>query len=1627
MFLSLIPLSLLAVLPFSLAVSPAQSHFRPPPTGAFSSTLVDKLSDDEDYTTLLVLLQRAKLIPTLNRLNGSTFFAPTNDAIHRHSSLSRFLSLTGDNVHEQLRQELFYHLLNYSIVLPEPEDHNILVTKTLHFPRDHAEPPSEDPPPSPPWLPIPGGSLGGESQRLRVSHRSGHVRVGVDAFGKGGAKVIKKAVEAANGLLVGIDTVLTVPPSLADVVSTHPSTAYFHRILTPEVLERLNKTAELTLFVPVDSAWNDLHPIEKLYLESEFAANDLLRIFEMHAVAQNGVNWSESFNPAINCKYLPPAVCSNRSDLTVVTTINGQQLDVVTAPDKVLISSAELVEPDVYASNGVMHTVSSLLIPEGALQLTPEKYLLTLNCTSFISMIHSVELTHLINDTDAEYTILAPQDDVISAFGDEQLPEKGSDELKRMLKYHFLPGRWTQKSLKDGLLIETELEEPGLNGRPQVLEASVSSRSKSLAEVSPSISFGGASTIGEPIEVNNTVIYFISRPLVPPGDSLQVALPTLEFSSFLAAIFSADLADTIKTSPRTTLLVPHNDAFKRLGLLVSAHLLSPSAKIDLESVILHHVIDDVVYARDLQNSSARTYPTLEGSDLHVEHAKNGSITLTPSGGWAGLNAGLAPLNLLSETGAVHELSDLLIPRSVQLTVGKLAKAAKATTMTNLIIKAGMEWILNGTAPPADSQWAQDGVSGTGWTLLCPSDDAFKKINMTLLYADKETMQLIVGQHLVGTPKSSDVSGAPNNNRPLRFRDSDTYTTLISPQSNYRDIVFREGEGGEIVVGIKNARGTGGKGDWAKVASWGRATTGGGMGGVIQIDRLLVPYAAPWWIEYGVPVAVAILGVLAIGLFFLGVRKVWRLDRSEATYEPVEPSEQTAVTKAPSSAAAENVKSFVAGGFGGVCAVLVGHPFDLTKTRLQTAAPGAYTGGLDVVRKTLARDGATGLYRGVVPPLLGVTPIFALSFWAYDASKRLIRWATPNRTDQTLSTTELATAGFLSAVPTTLVTAPVERAKVLLQVQGQGGSGPQYKGVFDVIGHLYKEGGIRSIFRGTFATLARDGPGSAAYFAAYEVTKKALAPANASSSDLNIGQVILAGGTAGVAMWAIAIPPDVLKSRLQSAPTGTYSGIVDCARKTIAVDGVKALWKGFGPAMARAFPANAATFLGVEFSRKLMDATSSSSTTVIKKKLPVKSRTLSASEIARNPKSFETWCSYQGCEQVVLSDLPDEFRPHVDGVFETSRRLPAEWVDKACSRPEFVSFITKAHEQCPELFSADVSPKDNCQLLDEMKVVFAAWERLRSLRSEARASEADFVSNVYEMLRSGPVRESTYRAKWPIGLPQPLQSLRVRTASVRIVNAKSVIPDCAIFVPDRAISHLSLAAESAFKQLKRSRLAGAADKGEGSFGCQSTPSVQLPPVPGFQFASSFWEDKKPLHSMLADAYRQNRMATAAAVRHLHSLHVRAPVFGLVWADGNVRAHVDWCASKGSGPQVRAVIVRSAPFPGPAPRGGKGAGEEGRVHEWKLDNPAEIIQVFLLIKNLDHWTVHGFKECIEAGIEDLLESVLHEKRPYQPWKRVGTLASGRQKENRTHNAENSSAQSSVPATRSTKAKRRTRRSS
>ncbi|PGH23554.1 hypothetical protein AJ80_02334 [Polytolypa hystricis UAMH7299] len=315
----------------------------------------------------------------------------------------------------------------------------------------------------------------------------------------------------------------------------------------------------------------------------------------------------------------------------------------------------------------------------------------------------------------------------------------------------------------------------------------------------------------------------------------------------------------------------------------------------------------------------------------------------------------------------------------------------------------------------------------------------------------------------------------------------------------------------------------------------------------------------------------------------------------ATSPPAEEVKMAEPAAAPNATIAQ-LRSFAAGGVGGVCAVVVGHPFDLVKVRLQTAERGVYSGAMDVVKRTIAREGLMrGLYAGVSAPLVGVTPMFAVSFWGYDLGKTLVRSFSTvpvlNEKPQ-FSIAQISAAGFFSAIPMTLITAPFERVKVLLQIQGQNppppGQKPKYSGGTDVVRQLYKEGGIRSVFRGSAMTLARDGPGSAAYFAAYEYVKRSLTPKDENGNatgELSFTAILTAGGAAGVAMWIPVFPIDTVKSRLQSAPgKPTIGGII---RGVYASGGIKAFFPGFGPALARAVPANAATFLGVELAHKAM--------------------------------------------------------------------------------------------------------------------------------------------------------------------------------------------------------------------------------------------------------------------------------------------------------------------------------------------------------------------------------------------------------------------------------------------------------
>ncbi|EMD40763.1 hypothetical protein CERSUDRAFT_111350 [Gelatoporia subvermispora B] len=68
-----------------------------------------------------------------------------------------------------------------------------------------------------------------------------------------------------------------------------------------------------------------------------------------------------------------------------------------------------------------------------------------------------------------------------------------------------------------------------------------------------------------------------------------------------------------------------------------------------------------------------------------------------------------------------------------------------------------------------------------------------------------------------------------------------------------------------------------------------------------------------------------------------------------------------------------------------------YPLNLVRTRLQASGssghPQRYTGIMDVVQHTYARDGWRGFYRGLLPTLAKVVPAVSISYVVYESSKR----------------------------------------------------------------------------------------------------------------------------------------------------------------------------------------------------------------------------------------------------------------------------------------------------------------------------------------------------------------------------------------------------------------------------------------------------------------------------------------------------------------------------------------------------------------------------------------------------------------------------------------------------------------
>eukprot|EP01134_Creolimax_fragrantissima_P006862 CFRG6862T1 len=303
----------------------------------------------------------------------------------------------------------------------------------------------------------------------------------------------------------------------------------------------------------------------------------------------------------------------------------------------------------------------------------------------------------------------------------------------------------------------------------------------------------------------------------------------------------------------------------------------------------------------------------------------------------------------------------------------------------------------------------------------------------------------------------------------------------------------------------------------------------------------------------------------------------------ATFVDIDRDEVQKSVPAPSL-----LRQFIAGGVGGVCLVFTGHPLDTVKVKIQTMpvvkgeAP-LYKGTMDCITKTVKADGIKGLYKGMAAPIVGVTPMYALCFFGYGMGQKAFTTEETYKNLNQENLLRIAAAGATSGLFTTPILAPGERLKCVMQVSPKG----MYKGPIDCAKQLYAKGGMKSMMRGFTATAARDSIASAFYFSSYEVLKQKLTPEGETGP--GVGGTLLAGGSAGMFNWAVALPIDTLKSKLQVAPDGKYQhGIRSVFADVMRNEGPLALYRGFAPVMLRAFPANAACFLGYETALVFLD-------------------------------------------------------------------------------------------------------------------------------------------------------------------------------------------------------------------------------------------------------------------------------------------------------------------------------------------------------------------------------------------------------------------------------------------------------
>ncbi|XP_054424399.1 solute carrier family 25 member 48 isoform X6 [Pteronotus mesoamericanus] len=222
-----------------------------------------------------------------------------------------------------------------------------------------------------------------------------------------------------------------------------------------------------------------------------------------------------------------------------------------------------------------------------------------------------------------------------------------------------------------------------------------------------------------------------------------------------------------------------------------------------------------------------------------------------------------------------------------------------------------------------------------------------------------------------------------------------------------------------------------------------------------------------------------------------------------------------------------LEDFAAGWIGGAASVIIGHPLDTVKTRLQAGV--GYGNTLSCIRTVYRKESVFGFFKGMSFPLASIAVYNSVVFGVFSNTQRFLSQYQSSEPEasppHTLSS--LLLASMVAGVVSVGLGTPVDLIKIRLQMQTQPfretnlslkpravalGERPAYQGPVHCIAAVVRTEGLAGLYRGASAMLLRDVPGYCLYFIPYVFVSHWITPE--ADADPSPCAVWLAGGIAG---------------------------------------------------------------------------------------------------------------------------------------------------------------------------------------------------------------------------------------------------------------------------------------------------------------------------------------------------------------------------------------------------------------------------------------------------------------------------------------------------------------------------------